>query len=42
MRNNLVKLYRIWVGGSGEVVSKIPYLELWRLLFGGVETFMQF
>ena len=31
MRNNSMKLFRIWVSGSGaDVVLKISYLELWR------------
>ena len=30
MRNNSVKLFKIWVSGSGgDVVLKIFYLELW-------------
>ena len=30
MRNNSVKLFSIWVCGSGNVVKKISYLELWQ------------
>ena len=29
MRNNSVNLFRIWASGSGDVVYKISYLELW-------------
>ena len=28
-----VKLYEIWTSGSGDVVKKISYLELWRPSF---------
>ena len=30
MVNIHVKLYEIWASGSGDVVKKISYLELWR------------
>ena len=45
MRNNSVKLFLICTSGSGDIVSKISNLELWRpsrLLFGGAEPFMHF
>ena len=31
MGNIHVKLYEIWTSGSGDVVKKISYLDLWRL-----------
>ena len=30
MRRNSVKIFGIWVSGSGDVVKNISYLELWQ------------
>ena len=32
MRNNSVNIFRIWASDSGDIVSKISYLELWAAL----------
>ena len=44
MRNNSVKLFRIWASGSGGNVVSKDFLSraLVALLFGVAEPFMQF
>ena len=42
MRNNSVKLFRIWTSGSGDVVKDFLSRALSALMFNPAEPFVQF
>ena len=43
MRNSSVKLFLIWISGSGDVVERyFLFRALATLLFGGLVPFLQF